>query len=287
MTVEQQAADIQHLFAVQNVDYPQKPQVLGRLSYLQQNPHNSMDDVLEIVAMYPNLEQRIIALANSPRFRGIVTIETLKPAILRLGMSQVLTIMTGMILLDYFEKNKTPLLEKYFKNMRTRSLYVSALSYVLAYEKTKVDPEQAMLAGIIHNVGVLPLLLRLAQLPELYYNPKAMDAVAKVIIPRTYPLAGRILLTDWQMEPHFIEVASGHQNLQHHISDEIDLIDIVVVARQLSAIDSFDEETVLPSALLESRIFNKFWQDEEQAVTELAVWQEKIKLYRQNMQIST
>lgn len=237
------------LFDPPCLSFPEKPSILGRLSHLQKDPHNSMDEVMDIIATYPGLEERIISLANSPRFRGVVAITSMKPALLRLGMSQILSLLVGMILLEYYQQRKNPVLETYYRKMRTTSLNVATLSFVLAYEKTKVDPEQAMLAGIIHNIGVLPLLLRLDQVPEIHNNQKLMHQVSTEIIPKYYPLAGRILMQEWQMSPELVEVASSHQNIQRHISAEIDLVDIVVLAKQLSKFDFSIEDVELPPRL--------------------------------------
>lgn len=82
-------------------------------------------------------------------------------------------------------KAKTRDLEDYFKQCWQQSNHVAAISYVLAQKRSAIDPEQALLAGMVHNIGALPLVLRLNRIPDLQNNAHVLKMVADIVIPQT------------------------------------------------------------------------------------------------------
>jgi HD-like signal output (HDOD) protein len=54
------------------------------------------------------------------------------------------------------------------------SVHVAAISRVLARHLGRVQPDEAMTAGLVHNIGVYYLLYRAAEYPEYRNNEPAM-----------------------------------------------------------------------------------------------------------------
>lgn len=91
-----------------------------------------------------------------------------------------------------------------------------------------VRPDKAMLAGLIHNIGVLPLLNYILQFPEVDINPKLLNQV----ISGYQGKLGTMLLTKWQFDPEYIYIPElTGQPAYDSDSDEATLTDVVVVAR--------------------------------------------------------
>jgi len=101
---------------------------------------------------------------------------------------------TGLVISQQIMRNKTIGLEAFCQQVWQTSNDVAALSYIIAQKKIKLDPEQALLAGIVHNIGALPLVLKLNTIQVLKDDPKIMTMVADVVIPKLYPKAGQLIM---------------------------------------------------------------------------------------------
>ena len=115
----------------------------------------------------------------------------------------------------------------------------------------KLDPEQALLSGIVHNIGSLPLTLKLNTVPALKEEPKIMALVADVVIPKLYPKTGQLIMQSWHFSP-----------------DNIELVGLVLIAHQSNQMAHIDEKHI-PEQLVASPAFRKFWPDWPTAVLEL------------------
>jgi HD-like signal output (HDOD) protein len=98
-----------------------------------------------------------------------------------------------------------------------------------------------MLAGLIHDIGKLPILEYIEVVPDLMINEAAMRKVIEILHTRI----GRIILKTWKFSDDLIEVAGEHENLMRDPGLEADYTDIVIVANLLSHIGSKHPHTQL------------------------------------------
>ena len=104
------------------------------------------------------LSARLIQVANSPLYRGRVEIEKLSNAISRLGMRTTRNLATNLVMKQIFQ-SKSAALAEIFQEVWEHSVSVSAISRALASRCRNLDPDQAMLSGLIHQIGKLPILM--------------------------------------------------------------------------------------------------------------------------------
>ncbi len=117
---------------------------------------------------------------------------SVKSAVSRLGLSRVQNLIIGLSIAQSMMKTQD--LDNYFKQCWQQSNHVAAISYVLAQQKSTIDLEQALLAGMIHNIGALPLILRLNLISDLKNNAHILKMVADVVIPKLYASAGSLVM---------------------------------------------------------------------------------------------
>ena len=113
-----------------------------------------------------------------------------------------------------------------FKKAWEHSIHVAAFSRVLAISSPHLDPEQAMLAGLIHDIGVLPILLEAEKHDYFIGNPRALDK----IIDELHTDVGRLIVEHWDFPESLTEVVWEHENLFRDPQAEADYSDIVLVA---------------------------------------------------------
>lgn len=268
--IEQITSRMHNNIKLEDLVLPSPPGLLQEICALQNDPHQNAEDVVEILKDYPLTSERLLQLANSAKFRPLLEITTVRAAIMRLGISRVLSLLSGMSISQYLSATHTPGLEKYFKKMWSQSLDVASIAYIIAECKTNVDPEKALLAGMVHNIGVLSILLSLDNTPILQQNPTVMRDVADTIIPKYYPYAGRVLMQSWELPQDIVAIATSHVNNLRPVHDGIDLCDVIQIAYAINKAAGVAPEYEFIEFVY-STPFKKFWNSWQVAVEELHV----------------
>lgn len=188
--------------------------------------------IAKAVSSDASIAARLLQVVNSPLYRGANAINNLQSAIARLGPPLVRNLVTSLILKQLFQ-TKSSLLHQRMQVLWEHSTQVAAISHILARKFTRLQPDEAMLAGLIHDIGVLPILQKAENYPELL----ADEAQLNDIIDKLHASIGRLILEAWKFPPELVTVAAEHENLTR-ISDQVDYTDIVTVANLHSHLGS-------------------------------------------------
>lgn len=264
------------------LDLPSPPELLMSIRQLGANPNTTTNDIADLVKHDVNISGRLIKVANCALFSSRHPVSTVQAAITRLGQKKVQSLVTGLVIGQQIMRNKTKGLESFCQQAWQNSNAVAAWCYVIAKKKTQLDPEQALLAGIVHNIGALPLTLKLNTIPALKDDPKILSLVANVVIPKLYPRAGQLIMQSWHFSPEMMVVATEHLNINRAGSENIELADLVLLSHQLNQLPELSEDN-MPEQLVSSPCFNKFWPDWTTAVNELTSWREDINQMKSEM----
>ncbi len=204
---------------------PTQPKIAIAIQELSENPNVTVEELSEVIGKDPGLTARIIRIANSPLVRGRVSINTLKTAISRLGTSFVANMAIGLAMEQLFcAKNKV--IEEKMRQAWQHSGDVAAASYVLANYSKAFPPEEAMLAGLLHEIGMLPILTFAEKNKELLQNPDMLD----MLIQKFSFNLGEAILMSWQFPRYIAEVPKNLADF-YRKTKEVDLADIVLVAK--------------------------------------------------------
>jgi putative nucleotidyltransferase with HDIG domain len=114
------------------------------------------------------------------------------------------------------------------------SVQVAAIARALAGRCPGILPDQAMLAGLLHDIGTLPILYRAEEREELLDTPGLLDQ----LISRLHTRIGGAILKHWKFPDALVAVAAEHEDLNRSHDGPADLVDIVQVANLQSLIDS-------------------------------------------------
>ena len=82
-----------------------------------------------------------------------------------------------------------------------------------------------MLAGLVHNIGALPILTRAEEIPALLQDEEIFASLLK----RLSGPIGASIMESWHFPEELINVAKEHQNYSYD-SEKIDYVDVVIVA---------------------------------------------------------
>lgn len=131
------------------------------------DPECSADLASRLVLNEPLLAARVVATANSAAYSRGNVVNNVKAAINRLGFSTLNAIVASIVVRQLAGSSKDKRIQSMVSTLWEHSAQVAALSRVIARKITKVDPDTAMFAGIVHEVGNFYLLSRAEEFPSL------------------------------------------------------------------------------------------------------------------------
>ncbi|MBE9540748.1 MAG: HDOD domain-containing protein, partial [Proteobacteria bacterium] len=150
---------------------PSLPHVAFKLKEAISN-NIGTSEAVEIIHLDAPIVTKIIQVANSPFYASASPITNCHDAVTRLGLDATRNLVMSICLKQLF-KCKDKQLTKGMQSIWKKSLYLSSLSYVLAAETGVINPEDALLAGLVADIGTIPLLHFAEQNPS--ENPKFKD----------------------------------------------------------------------------------------------------------------
>lgn len=133
-----------------------------------QDPDCHIETAAKLVLTEPLLSARTVAIANSVAYnRSGDQITNVRTAVMRLGFRTMQSLAASVVVLQFSSKITNPTLRAKAAQLWEHTAHVAALAQVIARRVTHLDPETAMFAGIVHEVGGFYLLSRAEQFPGL------------------------------------------------------------------------------------------------------------------------
>lgn len=135
-------------------------------------------------------------------------------------------------------------IHKKIRELWKHSCKVAAIAYVLAQvNKGQLDPDKALLAGLVHDIGVLPILHYAADFPEILTHKTLLGD----LISELRGKLGREILKKWEFDQALLSVPEGAEDWQYSHAVKIDYVDVVIVAQIHS---QFGDKTRIDSPVL-------------------------------------
>lgn len=247
---------------------PSPPDNLIALRNLIQK-NAEIDDIAILLSKEPHISARLIKLANSVLFNSRFHVSSAKSAVIRLGVQKVSNLVTGFAITQSFINNKTKGVEKHLNRSWLISNQVAAITMCLARHHGNIDPDQALLAGQIHNIGDPPLLLHLNSLTELDNDPQIKNKVISFVLQKLPAKVGSAILKKWQFPADMVTLPFATQSSTLSQGKSIQLEHLVFIATTLRTTDFTSTVTHLPQSLIGSSVFEQAWESEETAIKQL------------------
>ena len=162
-----------------------------RLRELLSNPDVSIDQITTAVSLDPMISSRLLNVANSVlNHRGGPPVKDVKAAILRIGTKAVRSLALGIAMKQLLLAKDLTDFGGVSARLWEHSLMSAAACAVLAQKFGRVTPDQALLAGLVHDPGASYMLYRAAKYEELRTRPET----AKYLIWQWHESIGESLL---------------------------------------------------------------------------------------------
>ena len=192
------------------------------------------------------LATRLLAAANSAYYNPSGSrVSDLRGAVMRLGLKEVRNMAISFAVEQIFLGEQHPEIAKSLATLWRRGVAVSAIAYVLARECTKVDAEKAFLAGLMHEVGKLYMLIKSADFPGV-----SVDLEARSDEPDTWhPQIGRFIVEAWGFDDEILDTMQPSEGLDGQpVEGRPTLLDVIYAAELIaSASQAIGVDFGLPS----------------------------------------
>lgn len=205
---------------------PMLPEIALQTRQVMEHPESTAEDIAAVISTDAVISARLLQVANSPLYRSGKAIDSVKYAVTRLGNTVVRNIVISLVLEQLYQTERDPWLDQHLRTLWQHSIRVATISHMLAHRYTQLSTDQALLAGLIHDIGAIPLYSKAATLPEL----KEDDAPLHQIIHKLHTLAGTAILDEWNFPQALIDVVAMHEHLDADNDDPIDYVDLVAIA---------------------------------------------------------
>lgn len=176
-----------------------------------------IEELVELASSDPAIAARVLSRANSAHFGGVVPVETLHDAVVRLGTVQTTATVTAQALkLILPPSSDLPVIDAGWKH----SIACAKVCELTAGE-FGVSPTAAYTAGLLHDVGRLALIARYpneySELDLIVSKDEAFDPIEceRRLFEIDHCQAGDILVTDWKLpEKLRSSITDHHQDPQ-------------------------------------------------------------------------
>ncbi len=223
---------------VGDLSFPTSVDASRRVMKAVENPDLGIDALAKIVVAEPLLSAKVIRLANSAALNPAgASIRDVKQAVLRVGMDPIKSLAMVLVLDQLRQSQRHSRCRELSNRLWERSIHVAALAFVIARKLTKLDADEAMFAGIVHDLGRFYLLSKAAEYPALIENPAALAEVVNDLGEQ----AGRTVLGQLDLPASVVQAALASRHYAGSMPPAT-LGDLLFVAGAVSPrADPFDE----------------------------------------------
>ncbi|HEY8220134.1 MAG TPA: HDOD domain-containing protein [Methylobacter sp.] len=190
-------------------------------------------DIVKIINLDPVISAKLIQVVNSPIYRPANSISNCLDAVTRLGLTTTRNLVTAFSMKD-LTKSKNPSTKKLIQHNWLQSIKVSSISHTLAQITQKADPDEALLAGLLHNIGVLPILTFADNLQEGSFQQTDID----LCINEIQGQIGSIILEQWEFPSNLRQIPLQAANWFTNTNNDLNLSDIVLLAKYHNVLTS-------------------------------------------------
>ena len=237
------------------------------------DPNLNVEQLAKLVGAEPLMSARIIKMANSvamnPSGREIADV---KSAIVRVGMEAVRTVSFAVAMEQLLKSKQMHAFEALSKKLWEHTSHVAALCRVLARKVARINGDEAMFAGLVHDLGVFYLMSRAANFPELVADKVELHA----LLVGWHDNIGHALLSALGSPESVLEAVQLHET-DREITKVRTLSDVLYVANKIAnrtsswrdpALDG-DVDTTMVDSIFDAETLAELIEESEEEVSSL------------------
>ena len=214
------------------IDMPSFPDIAARVRQVLADEFVSSAQVVRVVSSEAALAGKLLMIANSAAINpGGARITEIKTAVTRIGLNMVRSATLAFAMEQVRRSGDLKALRVPMTELWERSVLVAAMCYVVAKRCTTINPDTAMLAGLMHCMGRLYILTRAAQFPALFADKATYHHIER----DWHSAIAKAILENWDMSEDIVAAIAGFEELDREHEGAPDLTDVLTVAHLLAS----------------------------------------------------
>jgi HD-like signal output (HDOD) protein len=207
------------------------PAVVARVQLLLADENVSNDRVVRVLSAEPVLAAQLLTMANSVALNPSGRlIDDLRTAVARVGLNTVRSASIAFGVRQMRAAEELQPIAKQLEALWHRNVLVASLAYVVARKRSQVNPDTALLTGLLHGVGRLYIMTRAVRHPSLFSNPSSYQ-----LIERDWHLSiATALLENWQVSADIINAVRDSEDYSREPRGAASLTDVLVAANMIA-----------------------------------------------------
>jgi HD-like signal output (HDOD) protein len=214
-----------------NVELPCFPDVVLRIRNALADPSTSPEQTVTNIGAEPRLAAKLLQTAASAAFNpGGRPLTDLRAAITRLGHRLVESTAMSFAVQQLKQAVSLRSIARPLSDLWKECIAVASISRVIA-RRTKVNPDEAFLTGLLHGIGRLYIMVRSVG----YLNELGNDQAFLDLVNGWHAAIGKAVLENWGFPENICAAVANQADYQHESKLQADLSDVLVVSVVLAA----------------------------------------------------
>ena len=215
---------------------------IQRLLRITNDESATVDEIAEVLSTDPIICAKVLRLVNSTFYGFCGKITSISRAVVILGSSAIRNLVMGMGVCDS--------ISTVYKNNEAGEFWLHSMScgsasHALAARFRHPNPEEAFIAGLLHDIGYFVLAVAL---PEQFQNFKKSDKnhtleLENEFFQTNHVEVGNRLLIQWEMPDTLLHVVNHHHDTSIDPGNDELLLKIVKLSDVLARINGSSYNT--------------------------------------------
>ncbi|MBV6416120.1 MAG: hypothetical protein CMLOHMNK_00651 [Steroidobacteraceae bacterium] len=220
------------------IELPSFPDVAIRVQRALADNDVRPETIVRLIGSEPALAAWVVKMSNSAAMNATGRrIDDLRTAVTRLGFNVVRSAAVSFAMAQLSRANELRGLEKPLRQLWKRSTLVAATSHVIAKKFAQVNPDTALLAGLLHGIGRLYILTRARHFPVLFADSVAYGR----IVEEWHTNVAKAILENWEMADEIVGAVHEHDQVHREHEGPADLTDVLLVGDLLASFQEWPD----------------------------------------------
>jgi HD-like signal output (HDOD) protein len=209
------------------LELPSLPEVALKIRRALADENVSVSEIARLLGSDPALAARTLRIANSAMFfRGSRPITSLNGAVSQLGYKMVrnvaLSFAAQQVFIGYGSRSLRDLVSSVWRH----SVHAAVVAHMLARVRGTLNSDEAFLAGLLHEIGKLYILMRAKDGVEVL----ASDPGFQSVLSAWHPRIGRAVIEAWELSSELAAAVGDHERCSLTAPDPPTMTAVIAVA---------------------------------------------------------
>jgi putative nucleotidyltransferase with HDIG domain len=222
------------------------PQSLASILKVLDDPSADADKIAKVISRDVSLTVRVLKMVNSAQYSRTRKVTKISEAVAVIGLNSIKMLTLSSSVFGMMSDNE--LMQKCDLKRIWRHLIETAINARNIAEELKYrDPEESFVAGILHDLGIIIMLLYykdeyIQVIEKLKKQKIGLTKLERVTFGFTHCDIGAEMVEAWKLPPKLVYVIQNHHTIGGPciVEDDSKLNDIIALADRLTS-GPFDE----------------------------------------------